>query len=149
MIFNQIISWCFDWSLPHQANNRFRGREVKGSSIGILMDCSLVKMVYRQYTGIYPRNFRGPTLKSASMCACQIHRASPVLQYAITHPPLLIYGASPVLQYAICHYPPPFTILVKEGWGGRWRGNGIIVKLDWPLWSNLGYCLLIHQGTKS
>ena len=25
----------FDWSLPHQANNRFRGREVKGSSIGI------------------------------------------------------------------------------------------------------------------
>ena len=44
-IFNQIISWRFDWSLPHHANNRFRGREVKGSSIGILTDRSLVKMV--------------------------------------------------------------------------------------------------------
>ena len=43
-IFIQIISWRFDWSLPHQANNRFRGREVKGSSIGILTDRSLVKM---------------------------------------------------------------------------------------------------------
>ena len=31
----------------------------------------------------------------------------------------------------------------------RWRGNSIIVKLDWPLWSNQDYCLLIHQGTKS
>ena len=43
-IFNQIVSWRFDWSLPHQANNRFRGREVKGSSIGILTDRSLVKV---------------------------------------------------------------------------------------------------------
>ena len=23
-IFNQIVSWRFDWLLPHQANNRFR-----------------------------------------------------------------------------------------------------------------------------
>ena len=44
-IFNQIVSWRFDWSLPHQANNKFRGREVKGSSIGILVDRSLVKML--------------------------------------------------------------------------------------------------------
>ena len=43
-IFNQIVSWQFDWSLPHHANNRFRGREVKGSSIGILTDSSLVKI---------------------------------------------------------------------------------------------------------
>ena len=43
-IFNQIVSWRFDWSLPHQANNRFRGREVKGSSISGLTDRSLVKM---------------------------------------------------------------------------------------------------------
>ena len=43
-IFNQIVSWRFDWSLPHQANNRFRGREVKGSSIGTLTDRSLVQM---------------------------------------------------------------------------------------------------------
>ena len=44
-IFNQIVSWHSDWSLPHQANNRFRGREVKGSSIGILTDSSLVEML--------------------------------------------------------------------------------------------------------
>ena len=43
-IFNQIVSWHFDWSLSHQANNRFRGREVTGSSICILTDRSLVKM---------------------------------------------------------------------------------------------------------
>ena len=34
----------FDWSLPHQVNNRFRGHEEKGSSIGIWTDRSLVKM---------------------------------------------------------------------------------------------------------
>ena len=46
MIFNQIVSCRFGWSLPQQANNRFRGREVKVSSIGILTDRSLVKMYY-------------------------------------------------------------------------------------------------------
>ena len=35
-IFNQVVSWRFDWSLSPQANNRFCGGEVKGSSIGIL-----------------------------------------------------------------------------------------------------------------
>ena len=43
-IFNQMVSCRFDWSLPYQANNRFRGRDVKGSLIGILTDRSLVKM---------------------------------------------------------------------------------------------------------
>ena len=38
-------SWRFDWSLPHRANNRFRGREVKVSSIGILTARSVVKNV--------------------------------------------------------------------------------------------------------
>ena len=37
----------FDWSLPHQAYNRFRGREVKGSSIDILTDRSLGNMWIR------------------------------------------------------------------------------------------------------
>ena len=46
--FNQIVSWRFDWSLPQLANNKFRSREVKGSSIGILTDRSLVKMYQQQ-----------------------------------------------------------------------------------------------------
>ena len=52
MIFNQIISWRFDLSMPHQANNKFWGHEVivKGSSIGILTDRSLVKMLSFVYT---------------------------------------------------------------------------------------------------
>ena len=45
-IFNQIVSWHFDWSLPHQADNRFRGCEVKGSLIGMVTGCSLVKMIF-------------------------------------------------------------------------------------------------------
>ena len=44
-IFNQIVSWRFDWSLLQQANNRFCGRNMKGSSIGILTDRLLVKMI--------------------------------------------------------------------------------------------------------
>ena len=48
-IFNLIVSWRFDWPLPQQANNRFLGR----SSIGILTDRSLVKMVrHRVYAKI-------------------------------------------------------------------------------------------------
>ena len=43
-IFNQIVSWRFDWSLPHQAYNRFHGREVNASLVGIITDRSLMKM---------------------------------------------------------------------------------------------------------
>ena len=46
-LLNQIVSWRSDWSLPHQANNRFRGHEVEISAIGVLTDHSLVKMIYK------------------------------------------------------------------------------------------------------